>query len=133
MESTSNAPLYIVAGDEMQKIMRRMFPERESVPFREDLSKGPVKGNQITGEFISERAAFWGVSPEEYERNLDGIINLELAREVVLCFGEDDCCKANCAFMLAYLKQKGYKKPIRVKVVNEITLEILREYTVLEE
>jgi len=121
-------PVYIVAGDEMQKIMKGMFPERETIPFREDLSKGSTEKRIPDDEFIRERAAFWGVSEAEYRENFDGILKLNPLNEYILCFGEDDCCRANLAFMIAYLKAIGYEKPIRVMIVNEITLEVIREY-----
>ena len=35
---------YIVAGDEMQKLMRSKFPNRKTIPFREDFSKGEYSG-----------------------------------------------------------------------------------------
>ena len=121
-------PQYIVAGDEMLKIMNRLYPENEAIPFREDLSKGRIEGNMPDSEFISKRARFWGVGESEYREKFKCIINLDLSKEYVLCFGEDDCCRANLAFIIGYLKSSGYAKPVRVRIVNEITLELIREY-----
>lgn len=48
----------------------------------------------------------------------------------MLCFGEDECCRANMEFVIGYLKSKGYTKPLKVQIVDEYTLELLREYWV---
>ena len=45
-------------------------------------------------------------------------------------FGEDECCKANLNFMINYLKYKNYSKQVKVRIVNEYTLELIREYYV---
>ena len=121
---------YIVAGDEMARVMREKQPARKIIPFREDLSKGNYKGFAIDSAFIRERASFWGDSEAEYVEKLKPIIELDTTEQIVICFGGDECCKANMEFMIRYLKDKGYAKPIRVNIVDEYTLDLLNEYYV---
>ena len=125
---TEEAPVYIVAGDEMQKLMNRKQPGVQAIPFRDDLSKGSCPGYAIDSGFIAERAAFWGVSEADYAEKMQPIIRLDLSRPYVLCFGTDDCCKANLRFMLGYLKSKGYARPVHVRIVDEYDLTLLDEY-----
>ena len=40
VEHPTHSVYYVVAGDEMQKLMQLKFPERKTIPFREDFSKG---------------------------------------------------------------------------------------------
>ena len=121
---------YIVAGDEMARVMSEMHPERDIIPFCEDLSKGSFCGFSIDSEFIRERASFWGVSEGEYTEKLRPIIELDTSRDTMLCFGEDECCRANMEFMIGYLRGKGYAGALRVNIVDEYTLDILNEYFV---
>lgn len=122
--------IYIVAGDEMQKLMKNKFPNIKTVPFREDLSKGTYKSFEIDKKFIAERASFWGVSESDYSEKMSPIIDLDISKSYLLCFGDDDCCAANLKFMLGYLKAKGYSKPVRVRIVNEYDLTVIEEYDV---
>ena len=126
MEKKEN--VYIVAGDEMQKLFGKIFPEYEMIPFREDLSQGSCEGFCFSETFIAERASFWGVSKEDYLEKMAPIVGLDLSRNYILTFGTDACCAANLKFMIGYLKNKGYEKPIRVRIVNEYDLTVLQEY-----
>ena len=121
--------IYIVAGDEMQKLFGRIFPDYQTIPFREDFSKGSCDGVCFNEKFIADRASFRGVSKEEYLAKMSPIIDLDLSRTCILTFGTDACCAANLKFMIGYLKSKGYEKPIRVRIVNEHNLAVLQEYT----
>ncbi len=121
---------YIVAGDEMARVMGERHPGRKIIPFREDLSKGSYSGFSIDSDFIRERALFWGASEAEYAEKLNPIIELDATEQIVLCFGEDECCRANLEFMISYLRGKGYTKALRVNIVDEYTLDILNEYFV---
>ena len=123
--------VYIVAGDEMKKLMDKMYPESFSIPFREDFSKGIVNSYNFTTDFIKTRASLFGVSRERYYQNLEPIINLDLTKDYVLVFGEDDCCKNNLNFLINYFKEKNYTKVLKVKIVNEYNLQILNEYDVV--
>ena len=119
---------YIVAGDEMARVMGERYPDRRIIPFREDLSKGCYNGFVIDSEFIRERASFWGVSEDEYTEKLSPIINLDIMEDIVLCFGEDECCRANMEFMVGHLNGRGYAKALRVNIVDEYNLNLLNEY-----
>ena len=119
---------YIVAGDEMQKMMNLKFPDREIIPFREDFSKGEYFGFDLNSQFINDRAEFWNVSIDEYTKKFLPIMNLDISNEYILCFGECECCKANLKFMLGYLKHKGYTHSIKIQILNEYTLELMKEY-----
>ena len=122
--------IYIVAGDEMQKLMCAKYPERKIIPFCEDLSKGSYEGYSFDDKFINNRANYWSVSISDYLNKMDGIINISTTEDYILCFGEDDCCKANLEFLIEYLKSKGYSKPLDVQIVNEYNLEILKKYQI---
>ena len=123
-------PIYIVAGDEMLKIFSVMYPERKAIPFREDFSQGTYHGYRFNDEFIKNRADGFGVSPESYRENLRPIMDLDFSQEYVLCFGEDECCRANLQFLISYLKENGYPYPIRVMIVDELTLAVIRQYDI---
>ena len=121
---------YIVAGDEMARVMSERHPERKIIPFREDLSKGIYNGFAIDSDFIRSRASFWKVGEAEYIKKLRPIINLDTSGDLVLCFGEDDCCRANMEFVIGYLRGRGYARALRVNIVDEYTLDLLNEYYV---
>ena len=126
----NNDLYYIVAGDAMQKLMCSKFPDRHTIPFREDFSKGKHIGFSFDAESVSQRALIWNVSEIEYIEKLSPIISLDITKRYVLCFGEDDCCKANLAFMLGYLKSKGYCQSIKVQILDEYNLNLQKEYFV---
>ena len=136
VEHPTHSVYYVVAGDEMQKLMRLKFPERKTIPFREDFSKGEGIGFDCEAEFvekwmerwIEKRASFWQVSQAEYREKLSPILQLDMTKRYVLCFGEDDCCRANLAFMLGYLQYKRYSHAVKVQILNEYTLALQREY-----
>ena len=121
---------YIVAGDEMQKLMHLQFPNRQTIPFREDFSKGEYSHCSFDEGLTTKRAAFWGIPETEYVKNLSPIIHLDTTKNYLLCFGDDACCQANLTFMIGYLKHKGYTRPIQVQILNEYTLHLQREYSV---
>ena len=128
---TEEDSIYIVAGDEMQKLMKEKYPKVRTIPFREDLSKGSFEEEYSFDErSVADRSAFWGVSEEEYIKNMSPVMGLDISENYVLCFGDDDCCRANLKFMTAYLKDRGYHGPIKVIIVDEYSLEVLREYCV---
>ena len=121
---------YIVAGDEMARVMSDRHPERKIIPFREDLSKGIYNGFAIDSDFIRSRASFWKVGEAEYIKKLNPIIELDTTEQIVVCFGEDDCCRANMEFVIGYLRGRGYARALRVNIVDEYTLDLLNEYYV---
>ena len=125
-----NDLIYIVAGDMMKDLLHKKNESLSIIPFREDLSKGSYEGYKFSKEFIENRAKVFNVSYDLYYQNIKPIINLDLSKDYILMFGEDDCCKANLNFMLNYLKDKGYKKTILVKIVDEYNLSLIREYKV---
>ena len=123
--------IYIVSGDEMKKMMDKLYPDYVSIPFREDFSKGLVDSYSFTDDFIKARASLFGVSNDCYYHNLKSIINIDLSKDYILVFGEDDCCKSNLNFLINYFKGKNYHKPLKVKIVNEYSLQLLNEYDVV--
>lgn len=123
--------IYVVAGDEMQKLMKEKYPERETVPFREDLSKGTYNGFDLDPVFMARRASLWNVPVEEYEEKISPITGIDLSRDIVLVFGEDECCRANLSFMIGYLKGRGYRKPVKVEIVDEYDLNLKNEYHIV--
>ena len=121
---------YIVAGDEMARVMSDRHPERKIIQFREDLSKGIYNGFAIDSDFIRSRASFWKVGEAEYIKKLNPIIELDTTEQIVVCFGEDDCCRANMEFVIGYLRGRGYARALRVNIVDEYTLDLVNEYFV---
>ena len=119
---------YIVAGDAMQRLMTEKYPDRKTIPFREDLSAGNYQGFSIDSEFISQRASFWDITEDEYTQKLYPIINIDLTDKFVLCFGDDECCRANLKFMIGYLRSKGYTEHLKIQIVDEYNLDLLNEY-----
>ena len=92
--------IYIVAGDEMKKLMKKNFPERKTIPFREDFSKGDYRGFEFDDDMIRRRSTFWEITKEEYIEKMSSIINLDLSHEYVLCFGEDERLRGQRCFCL---------------------------------
>ena len=125
-----NNTVYIVAGDEMLKIMKEKHPENLAVPFREDMSQGPSSGKAFDMDFITARASFWRVSKDSYIENMLPVIELDADDDYILCFGEDDCCQANLKCAIEYLRNKGCTRPMTVRIVDELDLRVKREYTV---
>ena len=123
--------VYVVAGDRMKELLNKKDSSLDIIPFREDLSKGSYEGFLFNEEFINNRSKLFNVSYELYYKNMEPIINIDLDKDYVLMFGEDDCCKANLNFLLNYLKNKGYKKTLTVRIVNEYNLSLIREYKVV--
>ena len=123
--------IYIVAGNEMKKLMKQKYPERKTIAFREDFSQGNHCCFSFSPELISERALYWNVSESEYIENTAQIINLDITLKYILCFGNDECCRANLEFMICYLKHKGYSQNIKVQIVDEYTLEVNEEYDII--
>ena len=121
---------YIVAGDEMARVMSDRHPERKIIPFRENLSKGIYNGFAIDSDFIRSRASFWKVGEAEYIKKLNPIIELDTTEQIVVCFGEDDCCRANMEFVIGYLRGRGYARALWVNIVDEYTLDLVNEYFV---
>ena len=128
MKVRNKTVIYIVAGDEMEKTMGIKFPNRIIIPFRENLSIGLYNSYSIDDIFIEERTKVLNVSKDEYTLKMQPIIDLDINKDYILVFGEDDCCKANLNFMINYLKEKGYSKKIKVNIVDEYTLDLIKEY-----
>ena len=120
--------IYIVAGDEMQKLFKEKYPSIKTIPFRENFSEGTYKGYQFNKEFIKNRSSFWKVSKDDYIEKMSPIIELDISKEYVLCFGNDKCCVENLKFIIGYLKEKEYSKKIKVQIVNEFDLSVIDEY-----
>ena len=120
--------VYIVAGDEMQKLFAEKYPDVKTIPFRENFSVGTYDGYVFDDEFVKHRAQTFGATIEDYKSKLAPIINLDFSKEYVLCFGECDCCKANLKFLTNYLLANDYAHPIKIRIVDELTLETIREY-----
>lgn len=120
--------VFIVAGDEMLKLMKRKCPENTAIPFREDLSQGSWTDYSFSEAFIAARASFWNVPISDYLEKMSPIISLDVNKRYILCFGEDACCKANLGFLIGYLRKRDYSLPIQVRIVNEHNLGTVREY-----
>ena len=119
---------YIVAGDEMLRLFAEKYPSVKAIPFRENFSVGNYDGFDFDDVFVKNRANVFGATVQDYKSKLAPIINLDFSKEYVLCFGECECCKANLKFLTNYLLEGGYEYPIKVCIVDEITLETIREY-----
>ena len=123
----------ITAGDCLNEILRRRYPEERFVPFREAMIEGRYTAPLFSAAFIRERAAFHGVGEAEYRENLAGFLEV-LARpeafdEIVLWFGEEPFCVENRETVLAALKQCGYRGSLRLNTVIEETGDILQQDT----
>ena len=123
----------ITAGDCLNDILQRRYPEETFVPFREAMIEGRYTAPLFSEAFIRERAAFHGVSEAEYRENLAGFLEV-LARpeaydEIVLWFGDEPFCVENRETVLAALRQYGYRGSIRLNTVIEETGEILQQDT----
>ena len=104
--------IYIVAGDKMQNLFKEKYPNIKTIAFRENLSEGNYEGYLFTKEFIKNRCRFWNVKEDDYVEKMSLIIELDISKKYVLCFGNDKCCIENLKFILGYLKEKGYSKNI---------------------
>ena len=119
----------ITAGDCLNGILQRRYPEERFIPFREAMIEGRYTAPLFSEAFIRERAAFHGVSEAEYRENLAGFLAVltrpETYDEIVLWFGDEPFCVENRETVLAALKQYGYRGSLRLNTVIEETGEIL--------
>ncbi len=125
-----NKRINITAGDCLNGILQRRYPEERFIPFREAMIEGRYTAPLFSEAFIRERAAFHGVTETEYRENLAGFLEV-LARpkaynEIVLWFGEEPFCVENRETVLAALRQYGYRRSLQQNTVIEETGEILR-------
>jgi hypothetical protein len=120
--------VYIVAGDCMLEKFNKLYPNLFAIPFREDFSKGQYKEPLFSDDFINKRCIVHNTTEGDYISKLSPIIHLDFKKEYVLCFGEDECCQANLKFMIEYLKKNNYKHKIKVNILNEDSLELIKEY-----
>ncbi len=119
----------ITAGDCLNDILQRRYPEERFIPFREAMIEGRYTAPLFSAAFIRERAAFHGVSEAEYRENLAGFLEV-LARpeaydEIVLWFGDEPFCVENRESVLAALRQYGYRGSLRLNTAIEETGETL--------
>lgn len=121
----------ITAGECLNTLLESKFPEENFVPFNEAMIEGKYCAPLFSDEFVMERAAIHGVNEEEYRNKLYGFIHvLEHADEydeIVLWFGNEPFCVANCKTVLDALRQYGYCKGILLNIVDELTGEVLRQ------
>ena len=127
----------ITAGDCLNEILLRRYPEERFVPFREAMIEGRYTAPLFSEAFIRERAAFHGVPEAEYRENLAGFLAV-LARpeaydEIVLWFGDEPFCVENRETVLAALRQYGYCGSLQQNTVIEETGEILQRKEIFPE
>ena len=125
----ANKRINITAGDCLNEILQRRYPEERFIPFREAMIEGRYTAPLFSEAFIRERAAFHGVGEAEYRENLAGFLAV-LARpeaydEIVLWFGDEPFCVENRETVLVALRQCGYRGSLRLNTVIEETGEIL--------
>ena len=129
----ANKKINITAGDCLNDILQRRYPEERFIPFREAMIEGRYTAPLFSEAFIRERAAFHGVPEAEYRENLAGFLAVlacpEAYDEIVLWFGDEPFCVENRETVLAALRQYGYRGSLQLNTVIEETGDILQQDT----
>ena len=114
---------YIVAGEEMKKLLKDRFTP---IPFNEDMSKGSYLNEPFSDGFIKERSVVHGVTMDDYVSNMNEFLNFTLKvnkNDIVhLYFGDDAVCKANSELLINYFKKR----------VDSIFFHLMDEYKGIE-
>lgn len=115
---------YIVAGEEMVKLMKESLPD--AIPFNEDMSVGAYHYDPFSEDFIVERSQAHHVNVSIYKQKLQSLLNLinnlHSNDEIHLYFGEDKTCITNREFLINFFMNK----------VELLVLHIVDELTCLE-
>ena len=114
---------YIVAGEEMKKLLKDRFVP---IPFNEDMSKGSYLNEPFSDGFIKERSVVHGVTMDDYLSNMNEFLNFISKvnnNDIVhLYFGDDTVCKTNSELLINYLKER----------VDSIVFHLMDEYKGIE-
>ena len=125
----------VTAGDCLNEILSKKYPEETFVPFREAMIEGSYSFALFSSEFLAERADFHSCSLEEYKNHMAPFLNLldhlPNYSEIVLWFGEEPFCKKNVEIVVDALKLRGFQGSIVLNVVIEETGQIVRNERIL--
>lgn len=121
----------ITAGECLNEILERRFPEKQFVPFNEAMTQGTYSSLLFSADFIRERSVCHGVPEGEYREKMSGFMtlleHLQEYDEIVLWFGDEPFCVENRKVVLEALKGRGYSGGILLNIVVEETGEILQQ------
>ena len=121
--------IHITAGDCLNAILEKIYPNERFVPFGEAMINGTYQSKLFSPAFIQERAKVHNVSVETYTQKLRGFLDflqhIHQYDDVTLWFGDEPFCQANTDTVLQTLEEYGYKGKLVLNVVIEETGEII--------
>lgn len=127
----------IVSGECLKEALQRKYNEDVFVPFNEAMMEGCPQETLFSDDFIKERCFTHQVSTDIYLEKMDCFLKIikqvNKNDEIILWFGKDMFCQINELTVLAYLKQQQCFSKVYTKIINEQTLEIIQNTTLIEE
>lgn len=120
--------LHITSGDAFNEYLQTKVCETV-LPFREVMMDGKASTGIFSDTFIRLRAAFLGVSEEEYRSKsvvFDALKNGANRYETLyLWFGRDVFCQMNFLTLLAYLEEIAYQGRVVWNVIDDESFSLL--------
>lgn len=115
----------ITAGDCLNEILKKRYPNEYFVPFCEAMIFGDYSSKLFSKEFIKERSKTHNVTVQEYIQKLSGFLDflkrLDNYNEVVLWFGDEPFCVENIKIVLKTLEEYDFQGKVILNIVNETT------------
>lgn len=119
--------LYICDGE----CLKERLNEIHSISFNEALCDGVVSYPLFDTEFNELRALQHNVSLELYITNTVQQLNtINKYQDIELVFGQDMFCMINMVGLLTFLEQTNFPGNITLRLVDEITLDIITIYNI---
>ena len=119
----------ITAGDCLNEILKRKYPNENFVPFGEAMLTGGYTSKLFSEAFMQERADTHKVSLQVYKQKLQGFLafltEIKLYDNIVLWFGDEPFCQTNVKVLLQTLKEYGYQGKILLNTVVEETGDVI--------
>lgn len=119
----------ITAGDCLNEILVKKYPNEYFVPFCEAMILGNYSSDLFSKEFIKERSKTHNVTVQEYIQKLSGFLDflkrLDNYNEVDLWFGDEPFCVENTKMVLKILEEYDFRGKLILNIVNETTGDII--------
>jgi hypothetical protein len=123
----------ITAGDCLNEILKRKYPDEHFVPFGEAMITGSYTAKLFSEEFMQERADTHNVSLQLYKEKLQGFLSflkeIDEYKNVALWFGDEPFCGANLKVLLQTLKEYNYQGELVFNTVIEETGDVVKSET----
>lgn len=120
----------ITAGDCLNEILQKKYPDEIFVPFREAMVDGIYTSELFSDAFMAERAAVHHISESEYRSKLFEFLQVldhaDSYDEIALWFGDEPFCTENAKTVLQAFHNLRFGGRIVLHIVDESNGEIRR-------